>query len=120
MSAAQPSPRELAQACERDVRELMHSFDQWVFPRAEQRRFSTEVFWEVTFRSPVEIGDQLGDWNLHGTWRYWAIPGTEAGALRESSVGLTVTGSPLHGLPDEFCVARYDVECYGEHLGMSS
>lgn len=37
--------------------------------------------------------------------------------LRESSVGVTVTGGPFAHLPKSFCVARYDVECHGAWRG---
>lgn len=108
---------DLAEQRKRVVQDSLNQLGQWIYPTVGARKLSTEMFWETSFRSAVTICGRRGDWILHGTWRYWDDPSGGGGSLRESSVGLTVTGGPFPGLPDTFCVARYDVECYGAWRG---
>lgn len=118
MSAPKPpDARGLALNRQRDVRKALHRLGQWIYPTVQPHKVSTEMFWQTSFRSSVNLCGRRGDWTLYGTWRYWDDPATRLGVLRESSIGVTVAGSPLPGLPQTFCVARYDVECYGNLRG---
>ena len=109
--------RELAEQRQRLAKRSLNKLGQWAYPTVEPRKLSTEMFWETSFRTAVKICGRRGDWSLHGTWRYWDDPNSGGGALRESSMGITVTGKPFDELPESFCVARYDVECYGAWRG---
>jgi hypothetical protein len=109
--------RDLAELRCRVARESLNKLGQWIFPKVDVHRDSTEMYWETSFRSAVKICGRRGDWTLHGMWRYWDDPSSGTGVLRESSMGVTVAGAPFDGQPDTFCVARYDVECYGSWRG---
>ena len=117
VSRSKPTAQELAQRCQVAARACLNKYGQWIFPNVEARKVSTEMFWETAFRSVVKVCGRRGEWVLHGTWRYWDDPKSGRGCLRESSIGVTVTGGPFADLPDSFCVVRYDVECFGAWRG---
>ena len=99
-----------------DVRDALNRLGQWIFP-SERLMPGTIPQWETAFRGLIAADTLRGSWELYGYWRFWSDPVTGDVALRESSIGLTVSDHQVNGFPEKVCVARYDVELHGSRRG---
>lgn len=98
------------------VRKVLHSLGQWIFP--SERLLPGEIpQWESSFSGLLATTSLAGVWEVHGYWRYWSDPVDRSVRLRESSIGLTVSGHAVLGWPQEVCIARYDLELHGRRRG---
>jgi hypothetical protein len=110
------TPMSMAKRKSREVQNALHACQMFVFPVERQRPGLVPV-WESHFEGTYARRLLIGDWELHGRWRYWSDPVSGEPLLQESSVGITVAEHGQPDLPSPVCIARYDVELYGAKRG---